>query len=193
VLETYFTFFPSQHFKWQVKETPLLARPGTSAHSQSHDQAQQIREQYQEDEEQKYSNEGGQEDDVFEGQDDHPALQSQSSILEEEMPAPSTTRNLLAKFQSLSESTENLQSHDLSYRQSRSSSRDNLDFYQEREQPEGGEINHAMSSSSEFLDEDAPRDPNVTRESDRHDEEELPEQGTTRNLLAKFQSMQMAH
>ena len=73
----------------------------------------------------------------------------------------------------------------------------------EREQPDGDEYEDEHQEHQEFqfkydsqdveegeFENDPYHDPNVIREADRQDEEELPEQGTTRNLLAKFKAMQ---
>jgi hypothetical protein len=69
----------------------------------------------------------------------------------------------------------------------------------EREQPDGDEYDdqhqeysskYDLGEGGEFENEPPQHDPSVVREADRHDEEELPEQGTTRNLLAKFKALQ---
>lgn len=191
-----------QQFKWQVKEAHVLARPGASAHTQSHDHSQPITsEQY----EHNYHH------DAYDHQEDHreelevedgeePIHADSSAILEAELPPPSTTRNLLAKFQSLGTSSAPTpqKTPSLTHNQrKKSTSSDRIDTV--REQPEGVEYEtrahpdeRYMQSNGDYAEEKS-RDPDIVREADRDDEEEMPEEGTTRSLLAKFQSMQTAH
>ena len=65
------------------------------------------------------------------------------------------------------------------------------DQYTERQQPEGGEYaNGHAEVVTQYADEELDSDiDDMVRESDAQLEEELPEVGTTQNLLAKFQSM----
>lgn len=57
---------------------------------------------------------------------------------------------------------------------------DHSDRYHDNEQYDGGE----------YAESEPMHNPDVIRECDRHDEEELPEHGFTQNLLAKFKSME---
>ena len=75
-------------------------------------------------------------------------------------------------------------------------------FDMEREQPDGAYQQEAVSHEYEHnnyddfnaeggeFENEPEYNPNVIRESDKLDEDELPELGTTRNLLAKFQTLQ---
>jgi hypothetical protein len=141
--------------------------------------------------------------------EDQESYHVEDHTAEDELPPPATTKNLLAKFKSLEDVNNPPPSPQRSLQQQKqigSSSTVSVRrmpnssqvYAQEREQPEGGEYESQPSEfhqyqvttdSGEF--ENAPvHDPNVIRESDRHDEEELPSQGITRNLLAKFQNLQ---
>jgi len=111
-----------------------------------------------------------------------------SSIREDELPPPSLTRNLLQHFKSIEDVTKPLHTPQPGTKVHRggvtvSTGAANKSVMS----PSYGD--HSVAESGEFENEPE-RDPTVIRESDRKDDEELPEQGTTRNLLARFQSLQ---
>ena len=104
---------------------------------------------------------------------DYEVVQSDAAVDQEyEMPQPAYTKSVLAKFRNLEDSQlpppspERSESIKVTTRQS------SARYPDEREQPDGDEYE------------------DVHREPAEETEEELPEEGTTRNLLAKFQAMQ---
>jgi hypothetical protein len=122
--------------------------------------------------------------------------------VERELPAPSTTRNLLSKFKALEDSSAvppTPEQWERTHSVTRSGSRASRT---QRLSTSDGE-NDSLMTRSNGIDIDAEAavdagefenqpiyDPSLVRESDRTDEAELPERGTTRGLLAKFQLLQ---
>ena len=151
--------------------------------------------------------------------------------VEEELPAPQTTRSMLAVFKSMEDvnrppptpeyakqvvkqaspvrvvSIRRGTSPPPSSRSSHYSNHlnghhsDGGDGYHsdDREHQEGADYNSSSSHDDLYRDydqhggefeNDPERNPDVVREDMRNETEELPEQGTTKNLLAKFQALQ---
>jgi len=118
-----------------------------------------------------------------------------SSMKAEELPPPAITRNLLELFQSKEEEAKTSSTFEprgggaASGRAKDGSGgqtwKDRSIFVGNAETRKSME----MSVESGDFENDPTADPTLVRESDRHDEDELPEQGTTRNLLAKFQNL----
>ena len=111
---------------------------------------------------------------------------------EDELPAPSTTRNLLTLFQSMEDHSAPAPTPERAEKVARSRNYRNSFSDNEHEKSTEAEwsVNGARPASSLG---DPGRSSSPVRESDfRIDETELPERGITRGLLAKFQTMQQA-
>lgn len=132
-------------------------------------------------------------------------------VLEDDLPPESFTRNMLAKFRSMEDTEQAPPTPEYSEKKMRAAvtsmspaSTRRYDtsavpiYSDEREQPDG--LEHTDTTQEYFDGYNNPADageyendpihnPDVIREGDAL-EEDLPEQGTTRHLLAKFQSMQ---
>ncbi len=164
--------------------------------------------------------------------DDVMAREDAHAQEEEELPAPQTTRNMLAMFQSMEdvnrppptpEYAQQLvkqasspkrtlsirrgaspppQPHHNTALSSHYSNHYNGHDEQEQQQQQQhrGNSNSSLSSSQEELyrdydhhggefENDPQRNPEVMREGDVNETEVLPEEGTTKNLLAKFQAL----
>lgn len=150
------------------------------------------------------------EDDSFEASnqipDDVVHSTTTTVINEDELPPPATTRTLLQHFKSMEDVTKapprprvapaqanrdptpktkpaavyiNHEEDEYERTHKSSVNGDENDYTQYGASPDAGEFEN-----------DPVRDQSVLRESDRCDEEELPAQGTTKSLLAKFQSFQ---
>jgi len=139
-----------------------------------------------------------------------------SSIKEDELPPPSFTRHLLDHFKSIEDlskpqytaSQETFASREKEsqeYGNGRGKSfQQNDGAHQSRAQNTSGSReterkNDSKSKRSESggrsdasweVENESAHATAVVRESDRNEEDDLPEQGTTRNLLARFQSLQ---
>ena len=149
-------------------------------------------------------------DDVYEANAD---IVRSDDPAPDELPPPSFAKNLLAKFRSMedrnrpppsparSASMRNLTRPKKFTVRHRSNSEENIEIpREERPKPEGGEIeavngdryNYENSPGSGVSENTPDVKPDLVRESDTHTEEELPERGTAKNLLAKFQAMGQA-
>ena len=106
---------------------------------------------------------------------------------EEELPSPEHTQNVLAKFRSM-ESVEMDRERDR-YEMSPQHAAPLSPHHQyTHDEPlQNGHYDHEHHHQEDEYDSYDERD--VTRESDQAPEEELPEHGTTRNLLARYQSL----
>ena len=207
--------FVLQHFKWQVKEAKTLARPGAPVHSD----VQIVHTEQTQDGE---VCENGYQYHVEKEVVHVDAHADSVAVLEEELPPPAMTKSLLAKFQTIQDpngpppspqrSAEIQREAVKSVRvtpthKSQMHIQEQAEFGEhadQREQPDGGEYEQykaGVTHHDQFMgspeagefENDPIYNDSVIRETDRNDEEELPEQGTTRNLLAKFQSMQNSH
>lgn len=127
----------------------------------------------------------------------------ESAEMEEELPAPETTKRLLSQFKSMEDVTAPLPTPERVAQQlkvTRSSIKAHpvrlvSQTSEEREQPDGTDYYDNAQSEQHYEDggeyENSPvQREDVVRETDNDDGADLPEQGITRNLLAKFQSMQ---
>jgi hypothetical protein len=132
-----------------------------------------------------------------------------SPVHDDELPAPSTTRNLLSMFKSLEDPSkapptpESSERHFSAVARSNShggSGRNRVSSTGPRLSTTDDEADYYDRRSNGIADEYGPdageyenepvRNESVIRESDHVDEAELPERGTTRGLLAKFQQLQ---
>lgn len=125
-----------------------------------------------------------------------------------ELPAPSTTRNLLSKFKAMEDTSiapptpeQWERTHSVARSVSQSSARtrrqssSDAEYERRTSARTNGGIDvdaDAAAEAGEFENEPI-YDPSLIRESDRMDEAELPERGTTRGLLAKFQLLQQSN
>ena len=117
-----------------------------------------------------------------------------------DLPAPNTTKNLLSRFKSMEdvgapvptpEKASQLQRSTRISVSSRSTRATSSSSMESREQPDGVETTQDDNTDFNGYDNANHQQANsVVRESDVDMTAELPEQGTTRNLLAKFQSLQ---
>ena len=98
---------------------------------------------------------------------------------EQELPAPETTRNLLSMFRSLEDTSRAPPGAAPSMGARHAEGGVQLDS-------PGGELVDYVPDAGEF-ENDPVYNADVVRESDRADHAEMPEQGTTRGLLARFQ------
>lgn len=121
----------------------------------------------------------------------------ESIFHEDELPPPETTRNLLSMFRSLEdtsrapptpETTERHQAASRSgiYRAASMGARHSSGGGGDQLDSSGGELTEFAPEAGEF-ENDPVYNADVVRESDRMDYAEMPEQGITRGLLAKFQ------
>ena len=114
---------------------------------------------------------------------------------EQELPAPETTRNLLSMFRSLEDTSrapptpETTERHQAASRsgvhRAPSMGARHAEGGVQLDSP-GGELVDYVPDAGEF-ENDPVYNADVVRESDRADHAEMPEQGTTRGLLARFQ------
>ena len=179
-----------QNFKWHVREAkPLFRSAGPefepiryeeSIATTSTDTDQQELSFREDPDERRYNNV-----DPSPRDPDVVTSDTTTSVLEEELPAPQTTRSLLARFKSMEdinrpaptpERTEHLQKHAQS---ALSLPRTNA--------PRDFELDYESDDVS--VDRTYENVGDVTREDDVVDEDELPMQGTARNLMAKWQAM----
>ena len=117
----------------------------------------------------------------------------------EEMPQPSFTKNMLAKFRSLEDVNKappmpqyaSKQRSDSSRKSSNQSQSALVTFDQQQQPDMNGEVFEGFQGEAEAgeFENNPTRDPSISREADQL-EEELPERGTTASLRAKFQSLQ---
>ena len=205
-----------QEFKWQVKEPRTLSRPIDRSFDHPHQEHEHPAEgdagySYLEEptneeayEQQHYAEQEYEQDESI-VRSDVPAER------EDELPPPDSAKSLLAKFRSMEDvskppptpdkrtSTTTARSstsrHSSGYGQPDGQAAVDIEY--EREQPDGGydprepdvfEQYQGEAEAGEFENEPV-RDPDIVRESDKTNED-LPGQGTTQNLLAKWQSMQ---
>jgi len=126
---------------------------------------------------------------------------------EEEFPAPSTTRNLLSLFKSMEDHTALPPTPERSEKSRELVAQSDSRTWSHQQSPtsrspiSASEYEHdglvrpngvdyeAAVEAGEFENQPV-YDPSLVRESDRIDETEFPERGTTRGLLAKFRLMQ---
>lgn len=121
---------------------------------------------------------------------------------EDELPAPATTMNLLSMFRSMEDPSmepptpEAMEKKQAASRSSvqRSPSAGATSYAQPGDVEDGfdrsyGDVEEYAVDSGEF-ENDPIYNADVVRESDRTDYAEMPEQGITRGLLAKFQNGQ---
>lgn len=124
---------------------------------------------------------------------------------EEELPAPSTTRNLLSLFKSMEDHTALPPTPERSEKSRESVARSDSRTWNHQQSPRSAAADYeqdglvrsngvdsgAAVDAGEFENQPV-YDPSLVRESDRMDETEFPERGTTRGLLAKFQLLQQS-
>jgi len=161
---------PKQQFKWQVKEARHLAWAGSKSPADN-------------------------EPINYEG-----LVRAEDPVEpDDERPAPATTKSLLSRFQTEAsappptpeESSKKQQAAVKSLKSAGGKDTPHAVVREEAEEVQRDQFN-GQPDAGDF-ENDPQRADDVVRESDNADTEELPEQGTTKNLLAKFQSMQSAH
>lgn len=103
----------------------------------------------------------------------------------EELPEQGFTKNLLAQWRTKEQEAGTIPSPTQSRSVSKSPGR-----WSQRETPQARRVQTPESDLSSPEDRHSYAEGSVMRESDRHDEDELPPPSFTRNMLAKFQSMQ---
>src|SRR6218665_1510621 len=148
------------------------------------------------------------EDDDFEAStqvhDDVVHSSTTTVIIEEELPPPATTRTLLQHFKSIQDLTKAPPKPRVAPAQANrdhapktkqpaavyANEEEDEHEHNHRSSVNGDENDYGASPDAGEFGNDPVRDASVIRESDRCDEEELPAQGTTKSLLAKFQSFQ---
>ena len=246
-IDIFLLLFFLQQFKWTVKEArPLFKGSGagsaaadTNGYHDNHDASSDTDQHHHYENGDVYHHSNGdayhhhhEDDDVINSSADEQNYRGQQQQygdgegvvradepLEEELPAPQTTRSMLAVFQSMEDVNRppptpehatkvsrqaTSPARSMSIRRGASSPSNNTttshhysngyhsdeqDHHVMQGEEEDGLYRDYDQRGGEFENEPYRGDPDVVREDTENQTEALPEQGTTKNLLAKFQAL----